>query len=184
MRTPITPRNMARAAVMSVVIVVCSWLTVPAAVPFTMQTFGVFCTLMLLGGRLGTYSVVIYVLLGAVGMPVFSGFTGGIGRLLGATGGYIFGFILAALVYRLVTYLLKDRQYSQILGCVLGLLVCYTAGSVWFVGVYSAGGKPVSTASVLSMCVLPFLVPDVIKLLLASALVRTLKKHGIMDPKK
>ena len=96
MKQNITVRDMAYIALMAVVIALCSWISVPAAVPFTMQTFAVFCALLLLGGRRGTFAVALYILLGAFGLPVFSGFRGGIGALLGPTGGYIVGFLLCA----------------------------------------------------------------------------------------
>ena len=75
----------------AVLIAVCSWISIPTTVPFTMQTFGVFFVLSILGGRRGTAAIVVYVLLGAVGVPVFSQFTSGIGVLLGNTGGYLIG---------------------------------------------------------------------------------------------
>ena len=92
-------RDMAYIALMAVLLAVCSWISVPAPVPFTLQTFGVFCALGLLGGRRGSTAVLLYILLGAVGLPVFSGFQGGLGKLLGPTGGYILGFLLSALLY-------------------------------------------------------------------------------------
>lgn len=82
-------------AVFAVVMAVCSWISIPAQVPFTLQTFGVFMAVGVLGGKRGTLAVLVYVLLGAVGVPVFAGFSGGIGALLGNAGGYIIGFILS-----------------------------------------------------------------------------------------
>ena len=82
-------------AVFAVVMAVCSWISIPAQVPFTLQTFGVFMAVGVLGGKRGTLAVLVYVLLGAVGVPVFAGFSGGIGALLGNAGGYIIGFIVA-----------------------------------------------------------------------------------------
>jgi biotin transport system substrate-specific component len=93
---------MTAVALGAVLIIICSWLTVPFAVPFTMQTFAVYCALLLLGGRRGLLAVLLYILLGAFGLPVFSGFRGGIGALLGPTGGYILGFLLCALLFRLL----------------------------------------------------------------------------------
>ena len=83
----------------AVLIAVCSWISIPTTVPFTMQTFAVFFVLSALGGRRGTMAVIVYVLLGAVGIPVFAQFTSGIGILLGSTGGYIVGFVFIGLVY-------------------------------------------------------------------------------------
>ena len=74
---------MAYIALMAVLISVCSWLSVPAAIPFTMQTYAVFTALLLLGGRRGSIAVAVYIALGAVGLPVFSGFAGGIGSSWG-----------------------------------------------------------------------------------------------------
>ena len=97
---------MAYNALFAVLLTVCAWISVPLPVPFTLQTFAIFAALGILGGRRGTWAVAVYLLLGAVGLPVFSGFRGGLGALLGTTGGYILGFLALALVYWLVTALL------------------------------------------------------------------------------
>ena len=158
-------------ALMAVVIVLCSWISVPFTVPFTMQTFGIFCALLLLGGRYGTLSVLLYVLLGAVGLPVFSGFNSGVGALLGPTGGYILGFVLCALLYWVFEGRIKDIPLLA-----LGNIVCYLFGTLWFVYVYSSGGKSVSFGAALMLCVVPYIVPDAIKLLLAAVVARRVKK--------
>ena len=90
-------RKMTHVALCAVLIAVCSWITIPAAVPFTLQTFAVFTACALLGGKSGLCAVGLYMLLGAVGLPVFSGFGAGMGALLGPTGGYILGFAFTAL---------------------------------------------------------------------------------------
>lgn len=102
-------RDMAYIALMAVLISVCSWLSVPSVIPFTMQTFGVFCALLLLGGRRGSIAVLLYIVMGAVGLPVFSNFAGGVGKLMGPSGGYIFGFLLTALCYWAMTALLGEK---------------------------------------------------------------------------
>ena len=79
-------------------IAVCSQIQIPSAVPFTLQTFAVFLCTGLLGGKRGTISVLVYILLGIEGLPVFAGFKGGIVSLLGLTGGYIIGFVFTALI--------------------------------------------------------------------------------------
>ena len=85
-------------AVFAVLMAICSWISIPMAVPFTLQTFGVFIAVGILGGKNGTLAVLIYIILGAIGVPVFAGFQGGIGVLAGSTGGYIVGFLFSALV--------------------------------------------------------------------------------------
>ena len=92
-------RDLTYVALCAVLIAVCAWISIPAPVPFTLQTFGIFAALTLLGGRRGCYAVAVYLLLGLVGLPVFAGFQGGAGTLLGVTGGYILGFGAAALIY-------------------------------------------------------------------------------------
>lgn len=159
---------MVRASVFAALIAVCGWISVPVFdIAFTMQTFGVFLTLGLLGGKWGTVSILIYLLLGAVGLPVFSGFQGGFGVLLGVTGGYIWGFLAAGLVYWGFEKLCKP------VGVAAGMLCCYLCGSLWF-SVY-AGGAGFWAAVVKS--VVPYLIPDAVKLTLAYALSRRLKKY-------
>ncbi len=171
MKEPFSIRDMIYVSLMAVVIALCSWLSVPAAVPFTMQTFAVFCALLLLGGRRGFLAVGLYILLAVCGLPVLSGFRGGIGALLGPTGGYVLGFLLCALLYRLF-----EKKLPALALLVLGLLLCYLFGTLWFVYVYSSGGKEIGFGAALGLCVLPYLIPDAIKLLLAFVLARRVKK--------
>lgn len=92
--------DLAYIALMAALIALCAWISVPLGpVPFTMQTFGIFAALGLLGGRRGTLAFLIYLLLGIVGLPVFSGFSAGAGVLFGATGGYLLGYLAAALLF-------------------------------------------------------------------------------------
>ena len=88
--------DLAYIAIFAVLIAICSWISIPAAVPFTLQTFGVFIAVGVLGGKRGSLSVLVFILLGAIGIPVFANFSGGIGVLAGPTGGYIIGFLFSA----------------------------------------------------------------------------------------
>lgn len=157
----------AMTAVMAVIICLCSWITVPFTVPFTMQTFAVFCAMLLLGGKLGTAAVAIYLLLGAAGLPVFSGFAGGVGHILGPTGGYIIGFLLTGLVYMAGEPLIRRRPRLAAVFLAAGLLLCYLAGTVWFVTVLGSRGTAYGFGAALMTCVVPYIVPDAVKLLLA-----------------
>ena len=138
-----------------------------------MQSFAVFFILGLLGGRLGAISVGIYLLLGTVGLPVFSGFRGGISVLLGVTGGYIWGFLAAALIYWAVTALFGLDQRVKLPAMVLGMAVCYTCGTLWYSLMYAGG----SLWAVVSACVVPYLLPDGIKIALALSLAGRLEKY-------
>lgn len=159
--------DLAYMALGAVIIAVCSWISIPTVVPFTLQTFAVFSVLGLLGGKRGTISVLIYILLGAVGVPVFAGFSGGFGVLIGPTGGYIFGFILMGLLYWLMEILFGGKLYIRIISMVLGLLVCYAFGTVWFMIVYAKQSGPIGLGSALLSCVVPFIIPDLVKMGLA-----------------
>ena len=158
----------------AVLIAVCSWISIPTTVPFTMQTFAVFFVLSALGGKRGTFAIIVYVLLGAVGVPVFAQFTSGIGILLGNTGGYIVGFIFMGLIYWMVVHFLGKKPWVKILAMVIGLAVCYTFGTAWFMIVYAQANGAVGLAMVLAWCVIPFIIPDLIKLGLALTLARRL----------
>lgn len=166
--------DMAYTAMFAVMIAVCSWISIPATVPFTMQTFGVFLAVGVLGGKRGTLAVLVYLLLGIVGIPVFAGFAGGISCLLGSTGGYIIGFLFSALVMWLMERLLGKKLWVLGLSMVLGLLVCYAFGTAWFIRVYANTTGPVGLATALGWCVLPFVVPDLVKIALALTLSRRL----------
>lgn len=154
-------------AIGAALIVVCSWVTVPLMVPFTLQTFAVFTVVELLGGKKGCLSILVYILLGAVGLPVFSGFKGGIGVLFGTTGGYIVGFIFIALIYQLCEKLFGKKIFVRIAAMVAGLIVCYAFGTAWFMIVYTRNNGAVDIGTALGWCVIPFIIPDLVKLGLA-----------------
>ena len=130
-----------------------------------MQTFGIFLTLSLLGGGQGTAACIVYLLLGAVGLPVFSGFQGGLGVLLGPTGGYLWGFAALCLCY----WALK-KPVGDLVAMILGLLLCYVCGTVWYAVIY--GGN---FWAIVLKCVVPYLVPDGLKLFLAMTLRKRLR---------
>ena len=170
--------DLAYIALFAVLMAVCAWITVPLPKPlvqFTMQTFAMFTALLVLGGRRGLYVMVVYLLLGAVGMPVFSGFRGGMGVLLDTTGGYIIGFAASALLYWLVTAKWVDSLPVAIIACVLGLAVCYAFGTAWFLVVYARNSGPIGLATALGWCVFPYIIPDLVKLALAVVLSRRVK---------
>lgn len=168
--------DMAYIALFAVLMAICAWITIPMTVPFTLQIFAVFAALATLGGRRGTYAVAVYLLLGAMGLPVGAGFQGGLGWLLGTTGGYIVGFLCIALVYWLITAKLGDSFPVKIAACVLGLAVCYAFGTAWFLVLYAKTTGPIGIATALSWCVFPYIVPDLLKLALAVVLSGRIKK--------
>ena len=176
-KSKITTKELVFTALMAVIIAVCSWISIPTTVPFTLQTFGVFMAVGLLGGKKGTISVLVYILLGAVGVPVFAGFSSGIGVLFGTTGGYIVGFLLSGLVYWAMTAAFGEKLPIMIIAMVIGLLVCYAFGTAWFMIVYAKNTAPIGLLTALGWCVFPFIIPDCIKIALAIVLTKQLKKY-------
>lgn len=174
--------DMAYVAVFAVLIAICSWISIPTAIPFTLQTFAVFLAVTVLGGRRGTMAVVVYVLLGAIGVPVFAEFTGGLGIILRNTGGYLIGFIFAALVMWLMEHLFGRKLWVQAVSMALGMVTYYTLGTIWFMQVYMRTTGDVGVMTVLGWCVIPFVIPDVVKSVLALTLGNRLRKQlaGIM----
>ena len=152
-------------ALFAVIICVCSWLSIPSAIPFTLQTFAVFLALLVLGGKRGTTAIFLYILLGAVGLPVFHSFTGGLGILIGPSGGYITGFLLLSLTYWLITKKAGEKLWIKALALLAGLLLCYIIGCAQFALV-----SDVSVKSAVLTCVLPFILPDLLKLILSTLL--------------
>ena len=173
----LAPADMALISLFAVLIAVCAWIAIPSAVPFTLQTFGLFTALGLLGGKRGTLAVLLYLLLGLVGIPVFSSFRGGFGVLAGITGGYLIGFLFAALTYWAVTGKRSGSLPRMILGLVLGLIVDYIFGTAWFMLFYAKAYGAIGLWAALSMCVIPFILPDLIKMALALALTKALPKR-------
>lgn len=179
----LSTRKLAYTAITAVIICICSWLTVPFAVPFTMQTFAVFCALILLGGKLGTLSIGLYILMGIIGLPVFSGFRGGIGHLLGPTGGYIIGFLFSGLLYIALEPLMGKKPALRFPVLAAGLITCYLIGTLWFKVVYSTNGTDYGMIKILSICVFPFIIPDSLKLLLAVFVCGRVKKYIKLEDK-
>lgn len=156
-------KNIALAALMTAVIAVCSQLAIPmpSGMPVTLQTFAVALAGCFLGAKWGAASITVYILLGTVGVPVFSGFKGGAQALFGATGGFIFGFIAMAILCGLSAK--KPAALKIPLGAA-GLAVCHTAGVLQ----YSLVTGTPFTAAFLAVS-LPFLLKDAVSLFLAAA---------------
>lgn len=174
--------DMTYIAVAAVLIAICSWISIPAVVPFTLQTFAIFLSVLVLGGRRGTITVLLYLLLGLIGVPVFAGFSAGPHVLFGTTGGYLIGFILSALIIWLMESLFlkklsgKPAVIVQVISIALGMFAYYLVGTIWFMMVYMRSTGPIGLATVLGWCVIPFLLPDIAKSALALILANMLRK--------
>ena len=170
-------RDIVYMSVFTAMISICSWISIPASIPFTLQTMGVFMTVGLLGGKRGTLTVLTYILLGAIGVPVFAGLTGGISVLLGTTGGYIMGFLLSALLMWGIETIMGRNQIVLAFSMIAGLIVCYVFGTAWFMLIYTQHSGVIGLSTVLGLCVVPFIIPDLIKIGVALFLTNRLKKR-------
>ena len=164
--------KIALTAMMTAVLAVLSQIAIPTPwnVPFTLQTFGVALCAYLLGPWYGPASVFIYIILGAIGIPVFSGFKGSIGVLAGMTGGYILGFFLMAILCGTVW---KTKHISVlILLSAVGLVLCHLLGTLWFSVVADT-----TVWYAFSVASLPYLVKDIISVIGAYFLAVKLRRH-------
>jgi len=163
-----------RAALFAAFITVCSYVAIPTVPPITLQLFAVTLAAYAYGGVFAAVSVSIYLSLGAVGLPVFSGFSGGIGYLLSASGGFLLGFVIYCLLYALLEFLFGRQGKRRVLYTVLSLAVLYLIGSIWYTLVYLGGGFE-TYLSALLVTVVPFILPDAIKIFLAYLIAERLK---------
>lgn len=172
-------RDLTYIAVFTALLAVCAWIAIPTPVriDFTLQTMGVFLAVGVLGGRRGTLAILAYLLLGLVGAPVFSGFSGGPGALLTPSGGYLVGFLFSGLLMWGMEKLPGKKIWILALSMVLGLLVCYAFGTAWFMVVYPMGGERVSLWTALTWCVFPYVIFDMAKIALALLLSAALRPH-------
>lgn len=169
-------QDMMYIALTAAVTAVSAWISIPAAVPFTLQTFAVCLTAGLLGAKRGTASIGIYLLLGLIGIPVFSGFRGGIGVLLSNTGGYLAGFILTTLIVGLCADRFGRKLPALVVSMTAGVAVCYAFGTAWYLFLYMRNTGPIGLGTVLGTCVIPFILPDLAKIAAAAVLAKRLHR--------
>ena len=166
-------KDLALVGLFAALMAVCAWISIPVGpVPVTLQTFAVFLAAALLGSKRGTLAVLVYILLGVVGLPVFARFS----TLNPVTFGYVLGFLPLGMLTAAAEKLFPKKAFALPLGMVLGLLVCYLIGTVWFYYVMHFRGTEYSIGKILSVCVTPFLLPDLVKLGAAYFLSRKLSK--------
>lgn len=153
-----------------------AWVHFPFAVPVTMQTFVAMCSLGILGSRKTFFVLLIYIILGSVGLPVFSGFAGGIGALTGPTAGFIWGFLAGVPAFYVIERYAGEKPYCLYVGYIIYIIIHYIPGALWYT-YFTA--EEISISSVLaasSVTVFPFIIPDAAKMFLAVFTVRRSKK--------
>ena len=162
----IKTKQMVLIALMTAVTCVLGPLSIPlpfSPVPISLTNFAIFLAIFVLGMKNGTISFIIYLLLGAVGVPVFSSFRGGLQVLAGPTGGYLIGFIFLALIMGFAHDHFDRKLVPTIIGMIIGMAVCYAFGTVWLAKLLSLSFK-----EGLMMGVIPYLAGDVAKIIIAA----------------
>ncbi|MGN0401193.1 MAG: biotin transporter BioY [Acetatifactor sp.] len=175
MNTKNTTKNLVLIALMAAIICILGPLSIPlpgGLVPISLTNLAIYFTLYIIGMKRGTVSYLVYLFIGLVGLPVFSGFSGGAGKFFGPTGGYLIGFIFLAVIAGLFIDKWPDNLFLCILGMILGTAVCYVFGTAWLA--YQAG---YSFRVALAAGVIPFLPGDTIKILLAAFLGPQIRKR-------
>lgn len=176
----LTIYQIAACAVMTAVLCVLGPMSIPiGAVPISLATFVLYLMVYILGTTGASISTLVYLLLGLVGLPVFSGYSGGFAKLAGPTGGYLVGYIFIALIGGIILKRSHANTVISALGLVLGTAVLYVFGTAWFVILMD-----VTVGYALTVCVLPFILIDLGKIVVATLIgkpVRSaLEKAGLL----
>ena len=162
----IRTKQMVLIALMTAVTCVLGPLSIPlpfSPVPISLTNFAIFLAIFVLGMKSGTISFIIYLLLGAIGVPVFSSFRGGLQVLAGPTGGYLIGFIFLALIMGFALDHFDRKLVPTIIGMIIGMAVCYAFGTVWLAKLLSLSFK-----EGLMMGVIPYLAGEAAKIIIAA----------------
>ena len=159
-------------AISAVILIICSWIYVPTAIPFTMQSFGVILVCLICEKKQALCAILVYFLLGMFGLPVFAGFRSGVSVLAGPTGGYVLGLFLLPII-------IGNNSQKSFLGTVLksilGMAFLYLFGTLWYSFIYTNNNGGI--LPILSMCVFPFIIPDIVKCVLAVACAKRINKR-------
>lgn len=157
-------------------IAVCSWISFPLAIPITLQTLAICLVSGLFGAKRGVIATLAYLIIGAIGLPVYAQFTSGIGVLFGPSGGYFIGFLFTALITGIAVEKCDGKFWKTALFMALGVLVCYAFGTAWFAFVYAKKNQPASLMNILGWCVFPFIPFDAAKVIVAAILTNRLRR--------
>ena len=170
-------KNIAAVSMCTAFIIISSWLSVPFSVNFTLQTFSIFIICFLFDFKIAFSSIVVYMMIGIIGVPVFSGFGAGISAIVAPTGGFLLSFLLFPFVIKLFNF--KSNLALRIFSMFVCMLICYTLGTLWYYFGYSAANE-MDIIGILSICVFPFIIPDIVKILLVSLVYGRLSKIKFM----
>ena len=166
--------NISLIAFFTTLLVISSWFTIPFVIPFTLQTLVIFIFIQVLDLKKSVAILLIYFLLGIIGIPVFNSFQSGLGVFIGPTGGFLIGFIPMIIVSKLLTLnksnkTSKSKNLSTFISLFIGLVCCYVISVLWYILIYDTSTNVLSALSIL---VLPFIIPDIIKIIISMMIVK------------
>lgn len=170
----ITTKNMVITSLMAAIMCIIGPFSIPlpvTLVPISLTNFVIYLAAFVLSYKYCALSYIIYLLLGIIGLPVFSNFGSGIGKVAGPTGGYLVGFILTAIICAFMNEKFSKKIYMSIVGMIIGLAIAYLFGTIWF-----SIEQNMSFVQSLSLCVVPFLIGDAVKIIVAVIVGPTLRK--------
>lgn len=166
--------NISLIAFFTTLLVISSWFTIPFVIPFTLQTLVIFILILVLDLKKSLLILLIYCLLGIIGIPVFSSFQSGLGVFLGPTGGFLIGFVPMIIVSNILLKIICNKRNGNLdnktnfimsfLALFIGLLCCYTIATIWYGLVYDT---TTSSLNIIIAIILPFILPDIIKIIIA-----------------
>lgn len=166
--------NISLIAFFTTLLVISSWFTIPFVIPFTLQTLVIFILILVLDLKKSLLILLIYCLLGIIGIPVFSSFQSGLGVFLGPTGGFLIGFVPMIIVSNILLKIISNKRngnldnktnfFMSFLALFIGLLCCYTIATIWYGLVYDT---TTSSLNIIIAIILPFVLPDIIKIIIA-----------------
>ncbi len=165
---------MTQAAIFMALLCLIAPISLPfSTVPLSLALFAVALTALILPPRLSITAVTLYLFLGSVGLPVFSGFCGGLGVLLGPTGGYLFAYPFMVLLIGVFANRTRRFWVGGVWGCLMALTLCYTMGTAWYMLVTDT----ISISAAMIVCVYPFVWADVLKITVALAVARLVQRR-------
>jgi len=171
--TGVKTRNLVITALLAAVICVMAPFSIQIGpIPLTFATFAIYLAATVKNARTGLCAVIVYLALGAFGVPVFSSFSGGFNKLVGATGGFLIGYIPGAYVIGKLVDIFADKKIIYPAAMTLGTILWYTLGAAWY-----AVQAHVSISAALAVCVVPFIIPDIAKIVIASVVAPVIRRR-------
>lgn len=171
-------KDMTLIAMFVAIISVCSWISIPVGtVPFTLQTLAVFVTAGVLGTKRSVITILVYIVLGLIGVPVFTQFKAGPHAIVGPTGGYLIGFIFMVIAIGEITKMFPNKNQSTrnmvfLVSMIVGDVLCFIAGTIHFMHVMK-----MDLAGAIAICIIPYIIPDILKMLMALPLIARISKY-------